>query len=76
MNPSYLSRIFKKETGQTVVEYLNSVRIAHAKHMIEDGINLDSLSREVGFNSKTYFFTVFKHMTGKTPLQFKKEKIG
>lgn len=76
VNPSYLSRIFKKETGQTVVEYLNSVRIAHAKHMIEDGINLDSLSREVGFNSKTYFFTVFKHMTGKTPLQFKKEKIG
>jgi len=73
VTPSYLSRVFRKDMNQTVVEYLNQIRIEQAKKMIADGgIQLGTLAKQTGFNSNTYFFTVFKRLTGKTPQEYKK----
>ena len=72
VSPSYLSRVFKHDTNRTVIEYLNSVRIEQAKKMIEDGARLSVLAQQSGFNSNTYFFTVFKRSTGKTPKEYRK----
>lgn len=71
VSSSYLSRIFKEDTGKGVVEYLNHVRVEYAKQLIAEGAKLNELSKRVGFNSNTYFFTVFKQSTGKTPKQYK-----
>ncbi len=71
VSPSYLSRIFKEDTGRGVVEYLNSIRVEHAKRLIQEGVRLNELSGPSGFNSDSYFFTVFKQITGKTPRQYK-----
>lgn len=75
VTPSYLSRAFKKDAGKNVVEYLNEYRVKQAQKMISGGVRLSELHRLVGFNSNTYFFTVFKQITGLTPTQFKKRTL-
>ena len=73
VTPSYLSRVFRKDKNQTVVEYLNKTRIEHAKNLIRDSnVNFKKIPGYVGFNSMTYFFTVFKQYAGETPSQYKK----
>jgi AraC-like DNA-binding protein len=72
VTPSYLSRIFKADTGKTVVEYINKARIEAAIRMIDDGVQLKGLAERVGFNSSNYFITVFRQATGKTPMQYRK----
>ncbi|MGG1519616.1 response regulator [Paenibacillus oryzisoli] len=68
LNPSYLSRLFKEETGMTFTEYLNRLRIQKScLHMEAGALALKQISSEVGFVSYTYFFKVFKTITGTTP---------
>jgi two-component system response regulator YesN len=70
---SYLSRVFKEDTGRGVVEYINWIRVEHAKQLIREGVKLNELSKCSGFNSDTYFYTVFKNSTGKTPKEYKED---
>ena len=70
---SYLSRVFKEDTGSGVVEYLNKIRVEHAKQLIRGGAKLNELYMRSGFNSDTYFYMVFKNITGKTPREFREE---
>lgn len=75
VNSSYLSRIFKENCGTGFAEYLSSIRVAQAKYLMEHtDIKLKEIVRQVGFNNYTYFFKVFKLVTGKTPVEYK-EKI-
>ncbi|MFC5449280.1 response regulator transcription factor [Paenibacillus aestuarii] len=68
LNPSYLSRLFKEETQMTFTEYLNRVRIKKSSMLMESSsYALKQISSEVGFVSYTYFFKVFKSITGMTP---------
>lgn len=72
ISPQYLSKLFKEECGKGFVAYLNSVRIDKAKKMIAEGSELKAMMQKLGFNNYTYFFTVFKDITGMTPLQYEK----
>lgn len=74
-SPSYLSRVFKEDTGRGVVEYVNSVRVEYAKQLIREGVKLNELFKRSGFNSDTYFYTVFKNITGKTPKEYKEDPM-
>ena len=72
LNPSYLSRVFKVDCGFGFVEYLNKVRIEHAKWLIEKGDNkLKDIVSEVGFNNYTYFFKIFRRINNMTPLEYR-----
>ncbi|WP_139904474.1 response regulator transcription factor [Clostridium thermarum] len=71
VNSSYLSRIFKKDCGIGFNEYLNHIRVEHAKWFIENrDFKLKDITKRVGFNSYTYFFTVFKEFIGITPQEY------
>jgi two-component system response regulator YesN len=73
ITPSYLSRLFRDETGMSFVEYLNHFRVQKAKKFIENGERkMKSLYEKVGFNSYNYFFKVFKELTGCTPMEYVK----
>lgn len=73
VNSSYLSRIFKEDCGVGFVEYLNNVRIDHAKQIIETNrMKLKDVVKEVGFNSYTYFFKVFKDVLNVTPVEYER----
>lgn len=75
VSPYYLSRFFKKATGFTLVEYLNSVRIKEAKKLLEQtSMKVSLIAKKVGFGSVTHFGRVFKLVTGYTPLYYRKEK--
>ncbi|MDR1643879.1 MAG: response regulator [Clostridiales bacterium] len=77
VTPAYLSRVFKKDKRQTVVEHLNCIRVERAKKLLrERRVSFNELAELVGFNSNTYFFTVFKKYTGKTPSDYKKSLDG
>ncbi len=67
----YLSTIFKSETGQGFSEYLTSVRIKTAAHMLDSGEHdLHKISMECGFQDYAYFFKVFKKKMGMTPKSY------
>lgn len=70
---SYLSRVFKEDSGKGFVEFLNWVRVERAKLMIENqSVKLKSIVKEVGFNNYNYFFKVFKDQVGLTPLDYER----
>jgi two-component system response regulator YesN len=72
---SYLSRVFKEDTGSGIIECLNRIRVEHAKQLIRDGVKLNEIYKLSGFNSDTYFYIVFKNNTGKTPKEFKEDLL-
>ena len=75
LSPSYFSRVFRRETGETFTAYLNKVRIEHSKKLLTDSsIRIIDISIMAGFDNQSYFSKVFKKSTGMTPLQYR-EKI-
>ena len=73
LSPAYLSNIFKKETGENFVDYLNSYRIEHAKTKLKDSnLSVNEISYSVGFQDARYFSKLFKKYVGITPKDYRK----
>lgn len=71
INPSHLSRQFKKEVKMTVTEYIQHARIEEAKFLIKLGkYTMTEIAGLVGFNDSQYFSNVFKKVEGITPRDF------
>ena len=70
----YIGKKFKKETGHSMSEYINRLRIDRAKQVLlkKRDIKLSRISNEVGFTHESYFLIMFKKYTGMTPTAFKK----
>ncbi len=68
----YLSSLFKKATGTSIVRYTNDIRIRSAKTLL---LNYDVSIKEVayscGFSDEKYFMKLFKRYEGMTPTQYK-----
>lgn len=73
----YLSAIFKRETGRSVVEYINFCRLKKAKEMIDSqkNVKINDLSRIVGYNDSFYFSKCFKKQYGITPSAYQKNVL-
>ena len=73
VNASYLSKLFKKEMGKSISEYIRDSKIEIAKHMLR---HLDESSIQIanylGFSSQSHFIQVFKKQTGMTPEEYRK----
>lgn len=71
INASYLSRTFKSEVGIGVSEYINNHRIKRAKDLLTlEHLTVKETAEQCGFESYTYFFRVFKRITGVTPKEY------
>ena len=69
---SYLSKLFREQTGDTIASYAVSQKIKQAKRLIrEGGYNFSQISDRLGFDNPQYFSRVFKRVTGMTPTEFK-----
>lgn len=72
LSPAYLSRLFKKEMGRTVIDYLTLVRIEAAKRLLWEGkASLEEIAEAAGFKEVTYFSRVFKREVGVSPGVFR-----
>lgn len=65
-------RIFLKDTGESILDYLTSYRIQKAKEYLrQKDSKLYLVSQQVGYKNKTYFKDLFKQYTGLTPQEYK-----
>lgn len=72
--PEYLSKMYKKQTGKSLKEYISEYRIEQAKILLKKGeMMVSDVAEAVGFDNFTYFSTTFKKYTGMTPNQYRKE---
>lgn len=72
LHPGYLQRIFKAQTGQTLMEYLTAVRMEKAKMLLlHTDIPIADISDYVGIGSRQYFHALFKKHTRMTPIEFR-----
>ena len=72
MNSSYLSRIFKKECGCSVTEYITAIRMEKAKELLETTNLLNyEIAERIGINEPSYFSLLFKKYAGLTPTEYR-----
>lgn len=72
LTPDYLGKLYKKETGKKINDYINEYRIEKAKEILRIGkLNVSETAQLVGFTNFSYFSTVFKKMTGVSPKNYK-----
>lgn len=70
---SYLSKIFRLQSGSTIADYAREKKIERAKELIREGIyNFTEISDRLAFDNPQYFSRVFKRMTGLTPTEFRR----
>ncbi|OJU18523.1 MAG: hypothetical protein BGN88_12990 [Clostridiales bacterium 43-6] len=73
INPTYLGRLFKKETGISIAEHLNILRVKKARKLLRTtGMPVIDVSMNVGFENVTYFNRIFKELEGMTPVLYRK----
>ena len=72
LTPSYLSRLFKKETGYSISEYIQLKKIETARNMlIYSEYSPAQIASTLAFPSQSYFCSVFKKRTGMTPKEYR-----
>lgn len=70
--PSYLSSLFKKETGQNLSKYIKQYRMEKAKEMLEETtMKIVNVSEKVGYPNVSYFCQSFREYFGVSPQKFR-----
>lgn len=73
LNTSYLSSLFKKETGMTLTDYVNRHRIGYAKRLLKSTtLSIQAVATAVGISDIHYFTRLFRRETGVSPREFRK----
>lgn len=71
LSPSRFSALFRKQTGQSPIHYLNQLRLGVAQNLLLRGVPLAEAASSSGFHSVQYFCRYFRKMTGQTPGEFR-----
>ena len=72
INASYLSKLFKKETGSTLTEYVNRKRIEHGIFLLNTTtLQIQTIAQYCGIPDINYFTKLFKRQVGKTPTEYR-----
>jgi AraC-like DNA-binding protein len=70
---SRLRQLLKSETGQNFSTHLHQQRVAAAKHLLSEGAyGTKEIGLNIGYSDTSFFFKIFKRLTGKTPMAFAK----
>ncbi len=76
LTPTYFANLFKKETGQTVKQYITNVRIEQAKRLLCDPkLKLYHVAVSVGYSDASYFAKTFKKVVGIMPSDYRDRNI-
>lgn len=72
LNPRYLSRLFKREKGITIQEYIVNARMKKARLLLRSGFNVSETAKLVGYEDAFSFSKMFKKYEGVSPKEIKK----
>jgi AraC-like DNA-binding protein len=74
MPEKQLSALINHQIGQHFFDYINAFRIEEAKHLLsaQADLTVSEILYQVGFNSKSSFYTAFKKHTAQTPTAYRK----
>lgn len=74
LNQDYLARIFKKENGESLGNYITRKRVERAKeYLIKTNESVNTIALRVGYDNFSYFTKVFKSSAGVTPKEFRRD---
>lgn len=74
MSPSYLSKTFKCEIGETFTEYLTKLRMNKALQLLDDtNLKVYEIAQAVGYNDQTHFSKAFKKQYGVSPSDYRNQ---
>ena len=66
-------RRFARATGMTPLEYVHTLRLEEAKHMLETSeMAVEAVANEVGYEDTSFFGRLFRRKVGLTPVQYRK----
>lgn len=72
LSPTYFSKVFKEEIGQSFTKYINQIRVNHAKTLLKTTpCTLIEIAGMVGFEDQSYFSRVFKQEVGTSPGRYR-----
>lgn len=72
LTPTYVSLLFKQETGQTINEFLTQIRVEKAKELLRDPqYKFYDICYAIGYTDPSYFTKLFKKATGVTPSAYR-----
>ena len=72
LSPSYLSYLFKKEVGVSLIKYITMTRLDKAKELLLSGnMKISDIAAKVGYQNYSYFNITFKNNVGVSPAQFR-----
>lgn len=77
LNPEYLSRVFKEETGYNYSAFLSNIRLKKAEYLLINTVEkVQSIAEMVGYSNVSYFSTIFKKKYGVNPYEFRRNNVG
>lgn len=77
INKSYLSHLFKIETGKNFVDYVTEIKMEKARKMLQDGnLKIYEIAHNLGYENEEYFSRIFKKYAGNSASEYQKIKQG
>lgn len=75
MSESYFSHLFKKETGISFVDYVNTQRVCRAEELLRTSDKrISEIAQAVGVENSNYFSVMFRKMRGISPQEYRNQK--
>ena len=75
LSPNYLSKLFRKEMGVSLSEYIQGQRMARAKRLLlQTELSISQIAAETGYPSFAHFSKQFKKFVGMTPGEYRRQR--
>lgn len=76
MSESYLSQLFKRETGENYNSFVHRYKVNQAKEMLQSNMLIYEVCDKIGYENANYFAKLFRRYTGCTPTSTKRGPGG
>lgn len=76
LSPSYLSYLFKKNTGESYIKFFTGLRMKKAKELLlNTNLKVGEVGKQVGYANASYFCMLFRDFYGMSPSQYRESQI-